>query len=339
MTIADGSPIAVIADQREDHHPIVLADSLEQNAGDPEYAVVVMGADCEQRLAHGCPLAGVAADVSSRSGTSSAASRRPDGRFDGSLVHRVVPHEQPRRTAIESPGGRAPQAMSDSRDGQPLADGLGRRLTGPPPAEQWTTGYTSNSGRARKALVLAISMVLAATTRYDKSSGRAIGPGPRPAADFRRPAKRAFAASIRPRPAIANRSACRTSARRPSSYHRFQLARLTEIRRNGRRQPIGHLLFGRSQRSFQRIEVASGGLAPRQPQLVQIAPYLVMHARGLQYEQLRTVDVDAAGSAALDPTSAARRALDQAGQGSRRIVQIADAIAHLLQLVPMLGWR
>lgn len=45
-------PIGVVADQRQDDDPMVLAYRLEQNTGDPEHAVVVVGTDAQDGLCH-----------------------------------------------------------------------------------------------------------------------------------------------------------------------------------------------------------------------------------------------------------------------------------------------
>jgi len=46
-------PIAVIADQRQDHNPVVFAHGFQKDSGNPEYAIVVMGADAPTGLDHG----------------------------------------------------------------------------------------------------------------------------------------------------------------------------------------------------------------------------------------------------------------------------------------------
>src|SRR5207248_1398950 len=45
-------PVRVIADDREDHHAIMLAERLQEDAGYAKDAVVVMGADREKSLVH-----------------------------------------------------------------------------------------------------------------------------------------------------------------------------------------------------------------------------------------------------------------------------------------------
>ena len=42
MPLANGRPMAVIANQRQDHDPIMLADGLQQDASHAEHAIVVV---------------------------------------------------------------------------------------------------------------------------------------------------------------------------------------------------------------------------------------------------------------------------------------------------------
>src|SRR5437764_15386275 len=48
VTALDGRPRAVIANQGADHDAPVLADRLQHDAWDAEYAIVIMGAESQQ---------------------------------------------------------------------------------------------------------------------------------------------------------------------------------------------------------------------------------------------------------------------------------------------------
>ena len=52
MPAFDGRPISVIADQRPDHHPPALPQRLQHDAGNAEYAIVIVRAKREQSFGH-----------------------------------------------------------------------------------------------------------------------------------------------------------------------------------------------------------------------------------------------------------------------------------------------